>query len=85
MVEHSSLSPLKSNEVALLAWQIASATASAASSGFGAAGSWQIRLKGQLCSCSSRLNITPYDDLKAFIQEELGELFWEDEMNEQST
>ena len=46
---------------------------------------WQIRMKGQLCSCSSRLNITPYEELKAFIQEELGELFWEDEMNEQPT
>ena len=46
---------------------------------------WQIRLEGRLCSGGSRLNITPYEELKAFIQEELGELFWEDEMNEQPT
>ncbi len=46
---------------------------------------WQIRLEGRLCSGGSRLNITPYEELKAFIQDELGELFWEDEMNEQPT
>ena len=46
---------------------------------------WQIRLEGRLCSGGSRLSITPYEELKAFIQEELGELFWEDEMNEQPT
>ena len=44
---------------------------------------WKIRLEGQLCSGSSRLKITPYEELKAFIQEELGELFWEDDVNEQ--
>ena len=44
---------------------------------------WKIRLEGQLCSSSSRLKITPYEELKAFIQEELGELFWEEDVNEQ--
>ena len=40
---------------------------------------WQIRLKGRLFDSGSRLAITPYEELKAFIQEELGELFWEDD------
>lgn len=40
---------------------------------------WKIRLEGKLCSIGQRLKITPYEELKAFIQEELGELFWEDE------
>ena len=46
---------------------------------------WKIRLEGRLFNSSSRLNITPYEELKAFIQEELGELFWEDDVNEQRT
>ena len=46
---------------------------------------WQIRLEGRLCSSSSRLNITPYEELRSFIQEELGELFWEDEMNDEQS
>ena len=40
---------------------------------------WQIRLEGQLCSTGKTLNVTPYEELKAFIQEELGNLFWEEE------
>ena len=44
---------------------------------------WKIRLEGRLCSTSQHLQITPYEELKAFIQEELGELFWEDEENGQ--
>ena len=40
---------------------------------------WQIRLRGRLCDSGNRLNITPYEELKAFIQEELGELFREEE------
>ena len=40
---------------------------------------WQIRLDGQLCSTGKKLNVTPYEELKAFIQQELGDLFWEDE------
>ena len=39
---------------------------------------WKIRLDGQLCGAGNRLKITPYEELKAFIQEELGELFQED-------
>jgi hypothetical protein len=30
----------------------------------------------------TRLNITPYEELKAFIMEELGDLFWEDDEDE---
>ena len=41
---------------------------------------WQIRIDGQLCNTGKKLNVTPYEDLKAFIQEELGDLFWEDEV-----
>ncbi len=44
---------------------------------------WQIRLKGRLCDSENRLNITPYDELKAFIREELGELFGEEDINGQ--
>ncbi len=40
---------------------------------------WQIRLEGQLCSTGKTLTVTPYEELKAFIQEELGDLFWEEE------
>ena len=43
---------------------------------------WKIRMDGQLCDSGSRLNITPYEELKAFIQEELGELFWEEDTSE---
>ena len=45
---------------------------------------WKIRLEGRLCSNGQRLKITPYEELKTFIQEELGELFWEDDNNGQS-
>lgn len=38
---------------------------------------WQTRLEGQLCPSQNKLNITPYDELKTFIQEELGDLFEE--------
>lgn len=44
---------------------------------------WKISLQGRLCSTGIRLDITPYEDLKIFIQEELGELFWEDGTNGQ--
>lgn len=40
---------------------------------------WKISLEGRLCSTGHRLHITPYKELKAFIREELGELFQEDE------
>ena len=39
---------------------------------------WKIRLEGRLFGGNNRLNITPYEELKAFIQEELGELFQEE-------
>ena len=42
---------------------------------------WQIRLKGRLCDSGNKLNITPYEELKAFIREELGELFGEEDIN----
>ena len=41
---------------------------------------WKIRIDGQLFNSGRRLSITPYDELKAFIQEELGDLFWEDDV-----
>ena len=44
---------------------------------------WKISLEGRLCSTGIRLDITPYEELKAFIQEELGDLFWEDDTNGQ--
>lgn len=43
---------------------------------------WQIRLDGQLCSTGRKFHITPYDEIKAFIQEELGNLFWEEELHD---
>lgn len=42
---------------------------------------WKISMEGQLFNTGIHLNITPYEEIKAFIQEELGELFWEDEAN----
>lgn len=44
---------------------------------------WKISLEGRLCSTGIKLDITPYEKLKAFIQEELGDLFWEDDTNGQ--
>ena len=44
---------------------------------------WQISLEGRLCSTGIHLDITPYEKLKAFIQEELGDLFWEEDTNGQ--
>ena len=38
---------------------------------------WQTRIEGQLCGSKDKLNVTPYEDLRAFIKEELGELFEE--------
>ena len=38
---------------------------------------WQTRIEGQLCCTKNKLNVTPYDELRSFIQEELGELFEE--------
>ena len=38
---------------------------------------WQTRIEGQLCSTGEKLRVTPYEDLRTFIQQELGELFEE--------
>lgn len=40
---------------------------------------WLTRIEGQLCELGSELNITPYAELRAFIQQELGDLFEEEE------
>lgn len=38
---------------------------------------WQTRIEGQLCYTKEKLNVTPYEELRSFIKEELGELFEE--------
>ena len=38
---------------------------------------WQTRIEGQLCRSKDRLKVTPYEELRAFIKAELGELFEE--------
>ena len=38
---------------------------------------WQTRIEGQLCGSKDRLKVTPYEELRAFIKEELGDLFEE--------
>ena len=38
---------------------------------------WQTRIEGQMCSTGEKLKVTPYEELKAFIQQELGDLFEE--------
>ena len=43
---------------------------------------WKIRMEGQLCSGGRKFHITPYNEIRAFIQEELGDLFWEVEEHE---
>lgn len=42
---------------------------------------WKISMEGRLFNTGTKLNITPYEDIKAFIQQELGDLYWEDEVN----
>lgn len=39
---------------------------------------WQTRLAGQMFSTGAELRVTPYEELRRFIQEELGELFEEE-------
>ena len=39
---------------------------------------WQTRLAGQMVNTGTELQVTPYEELRSFIQEELGELFEED-------
>lgn len=43
---------------------------------------WKIRMEGQLCSSGRKFNVTPYEEIRAFIQEELGDLFWEEKEHE---
>lgn len=43
---------------------------------------WQIRMEGRLASGGRKFSITPYDEIKAFIMRELGNLFWEDEAHD---
>lgn len=38
---------------------------------------WKTRIEGQMCATADRLNITPYDQLREFIRQELGDLFEE--------
>ena len=39
---------------------------------------WKTRIEGQLCRATvDRLNVTPYEELRAFIKQELGDLFEE--------
>ncbi|MBQ6480915.1 MAG: recombinase family protein [Anaerolineaceae bacterium] len=38
---------------------------------------WQTRIEGQLCATGDKLNVTPYDELRTFIRQELGDLFEE--------
>ena len=40
---------------------------------------WKTRIEGQICSTGPKLNITSYETLRAFIKEELGDLFEEQE------
>ena len=40
---------------------------------------WKTRIEGRICSTGPRLNITSYGELRAFIKEELGDLFEEQE------
>ncbi|WP_303833896.1 recombinase family protein [Ruminococcus flavefaciens] len=43
---------------------------------------WQTRIEGQMCSTGEKLNVTPYEELRNFIKQELGELFEEEDINE---
>lgn len=45
---------------------------------------WQTRIEGQMCSTGEKLNVTPYEELRSFIKQELGEFFEEEEVNEYS-
>ena len=44
---------------------------------------WKISMEGKLFSTGIKLNITPYEKIKAFIQEELGDLYWEEDIHGQ--
>ena len=38
---------------------------------------WLTRIEGRLCSTGETLKVTPYEELRSFIQQELGDLFEE--------
>lgn len=38
---------------------------------------WRTRIEGQMCSTGEKLKVTPYEELREFIRQELGELFEE--------
>ena len=38
---------------------------------------WKTRIEGQLCATGDKLNVTPYTELRRFIEEQMGELFYE--------
>jgi hypothetical protein len=38
---------------------------------------WKTRIEGQLCAAGDKLNVTPYEELREFIKEQLGDLFEE--------
>ena len=38
---------------------------------------WQTQIEGRACFAEERLNITPYEEIKEFLRDELGELFEE--------
>ena len=40
---------------------------------------WQTRIEGQMCATKDKLNVTPYDELRAFIKQQLGDLFEEED------
>ena len=40
---------------------------------------WQLRLEGQLVQMGRQLEITPYEELQAFVQSEIGDLQLEEE------
>lgn len=41
---------------------------------------WQTRIEGQLCCTTDKLNVTPYEELRVFIKQELGDFFEEDKV-----
>ena len=43
---------------------------------------WKTRIEGQMCATTDKLDITPYDELRQFIMEQLGDLFEDVQPNE---
>ena len=44
---------------------------------------WKNNIEGRLCAATEKLNVTPYGELRAFIKDQLGDLF--DEVSEAGT